>query len=113
MPRIELERREESRDFAERSDEDFDRMTFAERAVALVRPPKTTVAICMGARRVSLEAGRRWGEGPEARWAVLSFPPDASRQAIARAILDLPMGLGRPWALDILLSKLELERIPA
>ena len=41
-------------DLAQTSSESFDRIAFAERAVALVRPPGTTVAICQGARRVRI-----------------------------------------------------------
>ena len=116
MPRIELERfdheQDDDRDVA--AHESFDRIAFAERALALVRPRGTTVAICEGARRVRLERGRQWGAGsPDARWAILSVPPHASRRAILQAILTLAAddparareAVGSPyraWTLDVL-----------
>ena len=130
MPRnqIELERIELAEDLAEVSGERFDRMAFAERAVALVRPEHTTVAICEGARRVEVTTGRQWGREEEARWAVLRVPPNASRRAIARAVLGLgdfrqtiartgeangpyrgPLRGAGAWRLDVLVSLLGAE----
>lgn len=128
MPRIEIEqeRIERAEDLAEVSDESFDRMAFAERAVALVRPPHTRVAICEGTRQVRVTSGRQWGRSSDARWALLSVPRNASRRAIARAVLGLgdfragvgdgPFGLEHPstpyrglsqaWRLDVLVSLL-------
>lgn len=103
MPRIELERFEEI-DETDQSSESFDRIAFAQRALALVRPPRTTVAICEGSRRVRVEAGRQWGGSDGERWAVLSVPMNASRRAIASAVLELGVGVARPWALDILID---------
>lgn len=104
MPRIEIERIEEVDDESQTSSDSFDRIAFAERALALVRPPGTTVAICQGSRRVRVEAGRQWGAPHGQRWAILSVPPAASRRAIATAILGLGVANGRPWALDVLLD---------
>lgn len=107
MPRIELERLEEIDEPSQSSTESFDRMAFAERALALVRPPRTTVAVCPGSRRVRVEAGRQWGAPVGDRWAVLSVPMNASRRAIASAVLELGDGtLPRPWALDVLIGGL-------
>lgn len=107
MPRIELERVEVSEDLDQVSTESFDRIAFAHRAVALVRPPRTKVAICDGARSVQLDSGRAWGKGTDARWAVLSVPKNASRGAIARAVLGLAGGAPRPFALDVLMASCE------
>jgi hypothetical protein len=107
MPRIEMERVDVEDELDQSSSEAFDRMAFAERALALVRPRRTTVAICEGARRVRVEAGRQWGGAPGERWAILSVPRDASRRAIARAVLGLasPSAVdARPWALDVLVA---------
>ena len=103
MPRIELERFEEIDETAQ-SGESFDRIAFAERALALVRPSGTTVAICQGSRRVRVEEGRQWGAAHGQRWAILSVPMNASRRAIASAVLELGVGAARPWALDLLLD---------
>lgn len=107
MPRIELERLEEIDDPAQSSTESFDRIAFAEHALALVRPAGTTVAICEGSRRVRLQAGRQWGSPCGQRWAILSVPGNASRRAIASAILELGVGLTRPFALDVLIGGTE------
>jgi len=108
MPRIEIERFEEVDEAFQTSTESFDRIAFARRALALVRPPSTTVAICAGARNVSVVSGRQWGGAPAERWAVLGIPHDASRRAIAAAVLELTgAGPTRPWALDVLIGGCE------
>ena len=106
MPRIELPSHEEAHELEQSSTESFDRVAFAERALALVSPRGTTVAICEGSRRVRVEAGRQWGGAPGARWAILSVPRDASRRAIASGVLEiLGEGIPRAWALDVLLHE--------
>ncbi len=89
----------------ESSSERFDRIAFAERALALLRPPRTRVALCEGRTRVRVEAGRAWGRATGERWAIVSVPPNASRRAIAVAVAELaerPL----PYALDVLLGTL-------
>jgi hypothetical protein len=122
MPRlnIEIEHFERAeQDLAESSTERFDRIAFAERAVALVRPFNTRVVIREGTRRVHVEAGRQWGRAPSARWAVVSVPQDASRRAIATAVLALheqassPYRSSRAWRLDVLLGLLGSPNVPA
>jgi hypothetical protein len=95
----------------ETSSERFDRMAFAERALALVRPPNTRVALCEGRARVVVESGRAWGSARDARWAVLRVPPSASRRAIAVAALALAGPSQHPYALDVLLGELSSERV--
>lgn len=111
MPRIEIERIEEVDESSQTSTESFDRIAFAERALALVRPPGTTVAICPGARRMSVDSGRQWGASDGRRWAVLAVPQNASRRAIASAVLELTVAAdgkpARPWALDVLVGGCE------
>ena len=93
---------ERARAATEVSDERFDRAEFALRALELVRPRRTTVAICHDASRLRVESGPRWGHPGEA-WAVLRIPRQASRRAIALAIAELG-GEARAWALDVLLG---------
>ncbi|MBX3226892.1 MAG: hypothetical protein KIT84_38255 [Labilithrix sp.] len=108
MPRIQLELIEQDEDLAESSTESFDRIAFAEQAIALVRPPRMRVAILQGTRRVKVSSGRQWGGGPGAKWAMVSVPKDASRRAIARAVLALHDETStRPWALDVLVAGAE------
>lgn len=107
----------------ETSDESFDRTAFARRAIDLVKPRRTTIAICEGATRMRVESGRLWGRArrdeaaaradaavaPEAddgseRWALLAIPARASRRAIALAVAQLAR---RPhaYALDVLMGE--------
>jgi hypothetical protein len=89
---------------SETSQEPFDRIAFARRALELVRPVQTRVALCDGARgmRVRVEAGPVWGRRPE-RWAVLAIPAQASRRAIALAVAELA-GVPRAYAFDVLVA---------
>ena len=108
MPRIELERLEEVDELAESSTESFDRVEFAQQALALVQLENTRVVICGGARKLRVDSGRQWGKGPDQRWAVLAVPINASRRAIASAVLELSAyGAQRPWALDVLVGGVE------
>jgi hypothetical protein len=86
----------------ETSDERFDRGAFARRAIDLVDPKKTTVAICEGASRLRVESGRVWGRGE--RWAMLAIPTHASRRAIALAVAGLAHEPGA-WVLDVLMDE--------
>jgi hypothetical protein len=93
---------EHDRVLDETSDERFDRTAFAMQALELVRPPRTTVAVCSGSR-LRVETGRAWGRHPAERWAMLSIPPTASRRAIATAIAELARA-PRPYVLDLLFA---------
>lgn len=105
MPRIQLEQIEQDEDLAESSTESFDRIAFAERAIALVRPPRMRVAICEGTRRVKVASGRQWGAPPGSKWALVMVPRNASRRAIGLAVLALhDEASTRPWALDVLVG---------
>lgn len=73
---------------SETSQEPFDRMAFARRALELARPVQTRVALCEGAGRLRVQVGPVWGRRPE-RWAVLAIPAQASRRAIALAVAEL------------------------
>jgi hypothetical protein len=105
----------------ETSDESFDRAAFARRAIDLVKPRRTTVAICEGASRLRVESGRVWGRAHartdasaraetadagelDERWALLAIPTRASRRAIAIAVAQLARG-PRAYALDVLMGE--------
>src|SRR5271169_5025326 len=93
---------ERERAVDETSDEGFDRTAFARRALDIVRPLGTTVAICEGAR-LRVDSGRAWGHAAGQRWAVLAIPSHASRRAIALAVAELAR-VPPPYALDVLLA---------
>ncbi len=118
MPRLEIdfgdvrEWREQDRVLHETSDERFDRLAFAQRALDLVNPHRTRIAVFVdeGKKRrpghmasVRVESGRAWGRGEGARWAILSIPARASRRAIAMAVSELS-GAPLPYALDVLIA---------
>jgi hypothetical protein len=100
--------RDRERPVDEVSDEAFDRTAFARRALDLVRPERTRIAICEGAARMRLESGRAWGRGPGQRWAILAIPRLASRRAIALAVAELAQ---RPsaYVLDVLFDEAAAE----
>lgn len=87
----------------ETSRERFDRLRFAARALELLGPRKTTVALGHS-RRMLVESGRAWGRGEGARWATLYVPLDASRRAIAVAVLTLGGAPLTPYAIDVLMN---------
>jgi hypothetical protein len=99
----------------ETSDERFDRAAFAQRALELVRPPRTRVAVYEAAQRMRVESGRIWdrampGEAPR-RWAMLGIPPKASRRAIALAVAELAQR-SPPYVLDVLLGEVSVPERP-
>jgi hypothetical protein len=100
-----LEVREEA---YEESREAFDRMEFAMDTLRRFCPPEMTVALCRGRSRLRVESGRSWGHGERARWALVSIPPRASREAIVLALTELsgPGAAERhtPYLLDTLLA---------
>lgn len=82
------------------SDEQFDRAEFARRALDLLRPLRSCVAICEDAMRMRVESGPQWRRRGET-WALLAIPRNASRRAIALAVAELS-SVPRAWALDVL-----------
>jgi hypothetical protein len=99
--------RDRELDGTETSTEPFDRIAFAERVIAKVKPASMRVAIAEGRSRVVLEAGRAWGRSEDATWAVLFVPPRASRRAIATAVAALAASSPGPYVLDTLLAGFE------
>ena len=96
---------EEKRSIArERSGPPFDRIAFALRALELLKPRGMTVAVFTGRFDLQIERGRDWGRGPDATWAMVRIPPDASREHIVLALTELSGLPATPWLLDTLLS---------
>jgi hypothetical protein len=82
----------------------FDRIGYAMRALRLLRPRGLTVAVRDGRFALSVERGRDWARSDGSGWAVLSIPPDATREQIVLAIAELA-GIPRgAWTMDVLLS---------
>ncbi len=87
------------------SDEHFDRMDFAMRALRLARPQGMTVAVFEARSHVYSESGLDLRRGPDATWGILAVPPHASREDIAVAVVRLAGRAHDPYVLDVILSR--------
>jgi hypothetical protein len=95
------------RTIARPDDDRFDRIAFALRALELLKPRRMRVAVFEGRFELTIERGRDWSAGPDATWAMVAIPPDATRERIILALLSLTGGSGlsaTPWLLDTLLA---------
>jgi hypothetical protein len=95
------ERREIARELGH---ERFDRIAFALRALEILKPRGMTVAVFHSRFSLRIERGRDWSGGPEATWAMVAVPPDATRENIVLALTELSGLPVTPWLLDTLLS---------
>jgi hypothetical protein len=93
--------------------ERFDRIAFALRALEILKPRGMTVAVFAGRFDLQIERGRDWGGGPDATWAMVRIPPDASREHIILALTQLSGVPATPWLLDTLLSHRALGDTPS
>jgi len=94
--------------------ERFDRVAFALRAIEILKPRGMTVAVYQGRFELKIERGRQWAGPPDATWAMVSVPPDATREQIVLALAELSGTPTTPWLLDTLLSNPGLgERDPS
>ena len=106
---------EERRRVARDGHEAFDRIAFALRALEILKPRGMTVAVFAGRFDLQVERGRDWGRGPDATWAMVRIPPDASRENIVLALAELCLNADgsatagglptTPWLLDTLMSQ--------
>ena len=96
---------EERRRFArDQGIERFDRVAFALRAIEILKPRGMTVAVYQGRFELRIERGRQWAGPRGATWAMLSVPPDASREDIVFALAELAGTPPTPWLLNTLLA---------
>jgi hypothetical protein len=87
------------RHFEARSSESFNRVAYAIQLLKLLNP-SLTVAVYGNRGHLRVERGRALGE--ESAWALLGVPPHATRESIARALVELS-GLERePFLVDLL-----------
>jgi hypothetical protein len=82
----------------------FDRVAYAMRALRVLRPRGLTVAVHQGNQNLRVERGKSWGRGENESWAVVSIPPDATREAIALALADLAGLRDNSLALAVLMT---------
>jgi hypothetical protein len=82
------------------STEEFDRIGFAMRLLAILRPPRMRIAVYERYQELTVERGRNLESGPT--WAMVGIPPHASREHIALALAELA-GIARvPFVVDLL-----------
>lgn len=81
----------------------FDRLAFAARALDVLRPVATRVVL-FPSRTLSVELGRDLRHGPDAHWAMVGIPKDASAEAIALTLTELAGAQAVPFALQSLLG---------
>lgn len=81
----------------------FDRIGFAMRALAILKPRDLTVAVYEGRYEVEVERGRQWGRGRGKEWAMVAIPSHATREAIAVALAQLAGVADEPYVIETLL----------
>ncbi len=81
----------------------FDRVAFALRALRLLIPTDTRIAVFRSSH-LHLTQGLDLARGPGARWVLLGIPWDASAESIVLALAQLA-GVGQqPYSLEATLS---------
>jgi hypothetical protein len=86
------------------SEERFDRLAFAVRALRLLKPTATKVAVYPRRSSICVEQGRDLEHGGQARWATVGIPPDASRENIVLALSELSPSPAPAYLLDALIA---------
>ncbi len=84
--------------------ERFDRIRYARRVLDALRPVHVDVTLCEGRRDLRIEKGRAWLRPPGFQWALVAIPPEATREEIALALLDLAGFPAGAIALETLLA---------
>lgn len=97
-----LEERRELR--REASDQRFDRIAFALRALRILKPRGLTVAVYERRSELTVERGRDWSSQHGSSWAMVGIPRDASREHIAVALAELSGRRDDPYMIETLLA---------
>ena len=92
---------DEERRFELRDREEFDRIEFALCVLAILRP-NMNVTVHESRRRLSIQRGRDWTHGPDAFWAMIAIPRDASRAHVVTALAELAGVAHLPFVVDLL-----------
>ena len=82
--------------------EPFDRIAFAMRALALLRPRIDKIAVYSSVARMVVERGRDMRAEGDTDWALVGIPPHASRESIAVALAELAGVARQPFVVDLL-----------
>ncbi len=84
--------------------EDFDRVRYALRVIDALRPPHMNILVREGVGEVRIDRGHQWDMPSGYTWAMVAVPPEASREEIALALIELGGFSGSPFLLDSLLA---------
>ncbi len=101
------EYREQVREFERTPEQRFDRVAFAIRALNLLQIPRMRVAV-FASRRLHVEWGRQLGSSPDARWAMVGIPSDASARSIVLALSEITRSEGDLRDLSVVWAAAEL-----
>jgi hypothetical protein len=71
--------------------EDFDRVRYALRVIDTLRPPRVNVLVREGIGEVRIDRGHQWDMPSGYTWAMVSVPPQATREEIAMALIELDL----------------------
>jgi hypothetical protein len=81
--------------------ERYSRLDFALAVLDILRPD-IDVVVYPGRRRLQIERGRNWSQRPDAAWALIGIPPNASRYQVAFALAELVGKAHEPFVVDLL-----------
>ena len=88
-------------------DQRLARLAFALRALRLLKLPRTRVAV-FPSRRLTAHSGRELGPVPEARWAMVGIPADATARSIVLALTEIAVSATATHALTAALAAADL-----
>ena len=92
------------RRYERRDGTDFDRLAFAMRALAVIRPRGMSVAVYRATSNLQVRRGADLAcDG--ASWAMVGIPPHASRENIAVALAELAGLEGSPYIVELLVAE--------
>jgi hypothetical protein len=91
---------DEQHRFEARDSESFNRIEFALSVLDLLRP-NMDVTVYEGLQRLKIRRGRDWSSGPDATWALIGVPANASRYYIAFAISELVGKADQPFVVAL------------
>lgn len=91
---------DEEHRFEARDSERFNRIDFALSVLDVLRPDMN-VTVYEGSQRVKIRRGRDWSVGPDAVWAMIAVPANASRYYIAFALAELVGKAEQPFVVAL------------
>ncbi|MFZ5892805.1 MAG: hypothetical protein ACOY0T_17225 [Myxococcota bacterium] len=100
--------KEARRVFEARDSEQFSRIDFALRVLDLLRP-NIDVTVYESLTRIHVRRGRDWSVGPDATWALVAIPRNASRHNIAFALAELTGKADQAFVVDLVVRAERLK----